>query len=141
MLLLVATSCKDDGDVVYMLPERKPIILTQEQIQLRDSNNEFAWHLFQTMQQQQGECNKVLSPLGVTYMLGMLNAGAAGATRDEITQVLGMSDPQAVNEFCKKMIDGAPNVDPTATVRIANCIDVNKALLAQAICLRHEELL
>ena len=128
MLLLVATSCKDDGDVVYMLPERKLIILTQEQIQLRDSNNEFAWHLFQTMQQQQGECNKVLSPLGVTYMLGMLNAGAAGATRDEIIQVLGMSDPQAVNEFCKKMIDGAPNVDPTATVRIANCIDVNKAL-------------
>ena len=127
MLLVVLASCKDDGDVIYMLPETKPIQLTIEQQTLRDSNNEFAWRLFQTMQEQQGEVSTVLSPLGVTYMLGMLNAGAAGTTRDEITAVLGMEDPEAVNEFCEKLIDGAPNVDPAATVRIANCIDVNSA--------------
>lgn len=127
MLLVVLASCKDDGDVIYMLPETKPIQLTIEQQTLRDSNNEFAWRLFQTMQEQQGEVSTVLSPLGVTYMLGMLNAGAAGTTRDEITAVLGMEGPEAVNEFCEKLIDGAPNVDPAATVRIANCIDVNSA--------------
>lgn len=127
MLLVVLASCKDDGDVIYMLPETKPIQLTIEQQTLRDSNNEFAWRLFQTMQEQRGEGNTVLSPLGVTYMLGMLNAGAAGTTRDEITAALGMDSPEAVNEFCKKLIDGAPNVDPAATVRIANCIDVNSA--------------
>ena len=95
---------------------------------MRDNNNEFAWRLFQTMQEQKGEVSTVLSPISVTYMLGMLNAGAAETTRDEITATLGFgSDPTAVNEFCKKMIEGAPNVDPAATVKIANCINVNSA--------------
>lgn len=130
MTLIAATlsSCKDDGEVVYMLPEKKPIVLSVEQRQMRDNNNEFAWKLFQTMQEHQGEVSTVMSPIGVTYMLGMLNAGAAGDTREEITATLGFdADPAAVNEFCNKMIDGAPNVDPAATVRIANCIDVNSA--------------
>ena len=128
LALLALTACKEDGDVVYMLPETKPIQLSAEQKQMRDNNNEFAWRLFQTMQEQKGDTSTVISPIGVTYMLGMLNTGAAGATRDEIIATLGFgSDPTAVNEYCKKMIEGAPNVDPAATVRIANCIDVNSA--------------
>ena len=128
LVMLALTACKDDGEVVYMLPEKKPIQLSAEQKQMRDSNNEFAWRLFQTMQEQKGEVSTVVSPISVTYMLGMLNAGAAGTTRDEITATLGFgSDPTAVNEFCKKMIEGAPNVDPAATVKIANCINVNSA--------------
>jgi serpin B len=126
--LLALTACKDDGEVVYMLPETKPIQLSAEQKQMRDNNNEFAWHLFQTVQELKGDSSTVLSPISVTYLLGMLNAGAAGTTRDEITNVLGFgNDPQAVNEYCKKMIEGAPNVDPAATVRIANSIYVNSA--------------
>ena len=129
LVMLALTACKDDDEeVVYMLPETKPIQLSAEQKQMRDNNNEFAWRLFQTMQEQKGDTSTVLSPISVTYMLGMLNAGAAGTTRDEITATLGFgSDPAAVNEYCKKMIEGAPNVDPAATVRIANCINVNSA--------------
>ena len=128
LVMLALTACKDDGEVVYMLPDKKPIQLSAEQKQMRDNNNEFAWRLFQTMQEQKGEVSTVVSPISVTYMLGMLNAGAAGTTRDEITATLGFgSDPTAVNEFCKKMIEGAPNVDPAATVKIANCINVNSA--------------
>lgn len=129
LVMLALTACKDDGEVVYMLPEKKPIQLSAEQKQMRDNNNEFAWRLFQTMQEQQGEVSTVVSPISVTYMLGMLNAGAAGTTREEITATLGFgSDPTAVNEYCKKMIEGAPNVDPAATVKIANCINVNSAM-------------
>ena len=128
LVLLALTACKDDGEVVYMLPETKPIQLSAEQKQMRDNNNEFAWRLFQTVQEQQGEVSTVLSPISVTYMLGMLNTGAAGTTRDEITATLGFgSDSKAVNEYCKTMIEGAPNVDPAATVKIANCINVNSA--------------
>ena len=129
LVMLALTACKDDGEVVYMLPEKKPIQLSAEQKQMRDNNNEFAWRLFQTMQEQKGEVSTVVSPISVTYMLGMLNAGAAGTTRDEITATLGFgSDPAAVNEYCKIMIEGAPNVDPAATVKIANCINVNSAM-------------
>ena len=128
LVMLALTACKDDGKVVYMLPEKKPIQLSAEQKQMRDNNNEFAWRLFQTMQEQKGDVSTVLSPISVTYMLGMLNDGAAGTTRDEITATLGFgSDPKAVNEFCKTMIEGAPNVDPAATVKIANCINVNSS--------------
>ena len=128
LAMLALTACKDDGEVVYMLPERKPIVLNTEQQQMRDNNNEFAWRLFQTMQQQQGNVSTVVSPISVTYMLGMLNDGAAGTTRDEIAATLGFgADPKAVNEYCKKMIENAPGVDPAATVRIANSINVNSA--------------
>ncbi len=129
LVMLALTACKDDGEVVYMLPEKKPIQLSAEQKQMRDNNNEFAWRLFQTMQEQKGDTSTVVSPISVTYMLGMLNAGATGTTRDEITATLGFgSDPTAVNEYCKKMIEEAPNVDPAATVKIANCINVNSAM-------------
>lgn len=130
LALLALTACNsDDGDVVYMLPDAKPIQLSEAQKQMRDNNNVFAWRLFQTVQEHKGDSSTVLSPISVTYLLGMLNAGAAGTTRDEITTVLGFgNDPNAVNEFCKKMIDEAPNVDPAATVKIANCIDVNSSM-------------
>ena len=100
LVMLALTACKDDGEVVNMLPEKKPIQLSAEQKQMSDNNNEFAWRLFQTMHEQQGEVSTVVSPISVTYMLGMLNAGAAGTTRDEITATLGFgSDPTAVNEY------------------------------------------
>ena len=97
---------------------------------MRDKGNEFAWRLFGALQQTIGDQgNTVMSPLSVTYLLGMMDAGAAGSTRDEITAALGLGDDvMAVNKYCKTMIDGAASVDPTAKVRIANCIDVNSAL-------------
>ena len=40
LVMLALTACKDDdGDVVYMLPETKPIQLSAEQKQMRDNNN------------------------------------------------------------------------------------------------------
>ena len=131
MLLGVLTSCSDNGeDVVDMLPKLRPISLTVEQQQMRDNNNEFACRLFRTINEQKdGNGSIIVSPISVTYMLGMLNTGADGQTRQQITDVLGLgSSVQEINEYCKKMIDEAPLVDPSVTVQIANCIDVNSAL-------------
>jgi len=130
-LLLALSSCSDseDGDIIYMLPEKKDITLTEAQKVMRDNNNEFACRLFSTVtQSQQRPASTVLSPISVSYLLGMLNAGADGETRQEITDVLGLGGSvQDINEYCKKMIDEAPHVDPSATVKIVNCIDVNSA--------------
>ena len=38
------------------------------------------------------------------------------------------NDVAAVNEYCKTMIDGSAVADPAATVKTANCIEVNSAL-------------
>ena len=131
MLLSMLTACSDNGEeVVDMLPKLRPITLTAEQQQMRDNNNEFACRLFRTINEQKGgNGSLIVSPISVTYMLGMLNTGADGQTRQQIADVLGLgSSIMEINEYCKKMIDEAPRVDPSVTVQIANCIDVNSAL-------------
>ena len=131
MLLSMLTACSDNGEeVVDMLPKLRPITLTAEQQQMRDNNNEFACRLFRTInEQKEGNGSLIVSPISVTYMLGMLNTGADGQTRQQIADVLGLgSSVIEINEYCKKMIDEAPRVDPSVTVQIANCIDVNSAL-------------
>ncbi len=131
MLLSMLTACSDNGEeVVDMLPKLRPITLTAEQQQMRDNNNEFACRLFRTInEQKEGNGSLIVSPISVTYMLGMLNTGADGQTRQQIADVLGLgSSVMDINEYCKKMIDEAPRVDPSVTVQIANCIDVNSAL-------------
>lgn len=132
MLLSVLTACSDNGEdvVVNMLPEVRRIALTAEQQQMTDNNNEFACRLFRTInEQKEGDGSVIVSPISVTYMLGMLNTGADGQTRQQITDVLGLGNSiQEINEYCKKMTDEAPRVDPSVTVKIANSIDVNSAL-------------
>lgn len=138
LMLVAMVSCNSDDEMsdyyddgYAVLPQTAtPIPLTEAQQHMRDNNNEFAWRLFSEVQQTIGNHdNSVISPLSVTYLLGMMDAGAAGNTRDEITAALGLGDDvMAVNEYCKTMIDGAASVDLTATVRIANCIDINSAL-------------
>lgn len=137
LMLFSAASCNsdedvtsDDNEVVQMIASVTPIQLSEAQQEMRDMSNEFAWQLFLTAQQSGGSHgSSILSPMSVTYLLGMMDAGAGGSTRDEITTVLGFGkDVAAVNEYCKTMIDGAGSADPVATVRIANCVEVNSAL-------------
>ena len=137
LMLVTTASCSNDDDVnvgedevVQMLASATPIQLNEAQQQMRNMSNEFAWQLFRTTQQSNdNQGSSILSPMSVTYLLGMMDAGAGGSTRDEITSVLGFGkDVTAVNEFCKTMIDGAGRADPVATVKIANCVEVNSAL-------------
>ena len=135
-LLTILPACTSDDsihggdDVVYMLPKKTNITLTEQQRQMCDNNNEFACNLFRTINgQKQGDGSTIVSPISVSFLLGMLNAGADGETRQQITDVLGLGGSvQEINEYCKKMIEEAPYVDPSVTVKIANCIDVNSAL-------------
>lgn len=138
LMLVAMASCNSDDEMTdyiddgyAVMPQTAtPIPLTEAQQHMRDNNNEFAWRLFSAVQQaKDNQGSIVMSPLSVTYLLGMMDAGAAGSTRDEITAALGLGDDvMAVNEYCKTMIDGAASVDPAAMVRIANCIDINSAL-------------
>ena len=102
------------------------IELTQDEQRLVEQNNDFAFRLM-------GEVNRgwdfILSPLSITYALGMLNNGAAGQTQQEISSVLGGADvgsPEAINQFCRKMMTESGLLDPTTKVSIANTIYVNE---------------
>lgn len=117
------------GIVVDMLPYTSTIQLTGEQRAFVDYNTDFSFRLFRTISSMPaGQKSSIVSPISVTYVLGMLNDGAAGQTASEITSVLGFGDgkAKAVNEFCKTMIDEAPKTDPSVTLEIANTIISNK---------------
>ncbi len=103
---------------------RKDISLTAEEKQLVESNNDFAFRLFQ---KARGEESSIMSPLSITYALGMLNNGAAGQTQKEICDVLGFGDAGAdgINNFCRKLLTEAPGLDEETTAEIANTIYVN----------------
>jgi serpin B len=58
----------------------------------------------------------------------MVNDAATGETEKELEQTLGFHEGgiQAVNEYCKKLIEGLPKADNSVMLNIANAIFVNK---------------
>ena len=66
--------------------------------------------------------NILLSPLGMTYALGLISNGAGGETKKQIHKVLGCDDTKAanINDFCRKMLTEAPRLDKLAKMEIGN---------------------
>ena len=110
--------------------ELKSIEITADELQLVKSGNDFAFNLFRQAATGQTAPLKgksvILSPISITYALGMLNNGAAGETQQQINQVLGFDDAASVNAFCRKMLTEAPSLDKLTKVLISNNIYVNK---------------
>lgn len=127
---LASCSSSDDsigeGEMVIdMLPKTRAVELTEEQRGFVNKNTDFSFDLFRAISQMpEGKKSSIISPISVTYVLGMLNDGASGNTAKEITSVIGFGEgkTQAVNEFCKKLIEEVPQTDPSVTLEIANTI-------------------
>ena len=132
LLVMPLIGCSNDnheGDIVVdMLPKTRSVDLTQEQKEYVKRSNEFALNLYKAVVQGQND-NKstIVSPISAVYMLGMLNDGSAGKTAEEISTVLGFGKDgkQAINEFCKAMIEQTPKADPSVWLQTANCVVVN----------------
>ena len=102
----------------------KDIRLTESQRKMCESNNDFACNLFRSIcEQKGGDTSTIVSPISVSYVLGMLNEGAGGETRRQITDVLGLGGSvREINKYFKKMMDEAQSVDPSVTLKNVNCI-------------------
>jgi serpin B len=105
----------------------KEIELAEGEQQLITNNNDFAFNLFR---QARGETSSIMSPLSITFALGLLNNAAAGQTLEEINRTLGFGEAGAgaINAFCKKMLDEANTLDEKTKALIANTIFVNEGL-------------
>lgn len=115
--------------VVNMLSEPQPIRLTEEQRVFACDNNDFTLGFLKTVNEADKSGKSfIYSPLSITYVLGMVNAAATGQTEQELEQTLGFHEGgiQAVNDYCKKLIDGLPKIDNKVTLNIANALFVNK---------------
>ena len=130
MLCPFLTSCNSEGeDLIYdgELIERKDIVLTRSEQEMVTNSNAFAFNLFEKVRDDLAEGKSfMISPLSVTYALGMLNNGADGQTKEEICKVLGTDDVESMNAFCRKMIDESGKLDPSTKLSIANAVEVNQ---------------
>ena len=115
--------------VVYMLEDPQPIQLTEAQRVFANDNNQFTLNFLKTVNDvDKSGKSFIFSPLSITYVLGMVNDAATGQTEKELEQTLGFHEGgiKAVNEYCKKLIDGLPKVDERVKLNIANAIFLNK---------------
>lgn len=128
------SGCSDNSEnggntVTRLVAKRKDIPLTNEQKAMVKSNNDFAFNLFRnfnTTGEEKGD--NLISPLGATFLLGIINAGATNETSEEITTALGFSNQSAetVNDFCQAFMENAPKADTGITVNFANLLVTNK---------------
>lgn len=112
---------------VNMYQEVKPVQLTVEQTVFANDNNGFTLNFFQSLNGKMKSQSVICSPLSITYVLSMVNDGATGTTEQELEQTLGFHKGgiQAVNDYCKNLIDNLPHVDEKVQLNIANAIFVN----------------
>ena len=98
---------------------RVHINLTDEEQTLVTSVNDLGFNMFRKVGTNE---SILLSPLGMTYALGLINNGAGGKTRTQISKVLGCNDTGAdkINGFCRKMLTEAPRIDKLTTMKITN---------------------
>ncbi len=105
-----------DADYLYLSDAQRTFI---------EKNNQFALNFFSKVS---GKDSRVVSPLSLTYLMGMLANGANGVTREEILKAVGcdknfsLSD---LNDLCHWMVTHAGKQDPAVKVNIADYIALN----------------
>ena len=95
------------------------IPLTDEEQALVMPVNDLGFNMFRKV----GAKNDLLlSPMGMTYALGLISNGATGQTKKQINKVLGCDDKKAanINEFCRKMLTETPKLDRLTQMKINN---------------------
>lgn len=100
------------------------LILSDAQRDIIENNNAFALNLFSQMK---GFDSKVVSPMSVSYLMGMLANGADGQTRQEIMKAIGCEKVSLrdLNEFYQMLITRANYFDKATTINIADYIALN----------------
>lgn len=106
-------------------PDPSFLILSDAQRKIVEGNNEFAYNLFN---QVADLGSKVVSPLSVSYLMGLLSNGANGQTLQEIMNTMGCKDVtlEEMNAFYKDLMAYSASADKNTVLNIANYIAVNK---------------
>ena len=120
--------------IIFILPscEKSPapdketpqIILREKSAQIIEADQAFAFELFREVIANSDEDNIMISPLSVSYALGMTYNGAAGTTLDAFNDVLHFGDltRDEVNRSYKDLMNQLVHLDEEVEFSIANSI-------------------
>ncbi len=101
-----------------------PVELNKKAAEIIKADQQFAFELFNEIYEASEEENIMISPLSVSYALGMTYNGAAGATFDAFVDVLHFGDltNTEVNESYKDLMGQLVTLDDQVEFSIANSI-------------------
>jgi serine protease inhibitor len=99
-----------------------PRALTANETRVAGAANQFTLALFRRLSAAQPETNVFVSPLSVSFSLGMAMNGASGTTLDQMRATLGFGQAQLseINDGYRSLIALESGLDPTTTFTIAN---------------------
>ncbi len=123
-LLLVAIFLWQCGDEVVNQPSPGPPNLTAAEKEMIESSNKFSFDIFREIVSEEGDTNIFISPLSMSYALGMTYNGANGETEQAMREVLGYGDltDEEINASYKSLTEALISLDPMVVFEIANSI-------------------
>jgi len=101
-----------------------PRALSARETRVALAANQFAFTLLLRLNEAQRDSNVFVSPLSVSFALGMTLNGANGQTFDEMRSTLGFGTDQLteINDGYRNLIALEHGLDPTTTFQIANSV-------------------
>lgn len=101
-----------------------PRALSVDEVRVSRAANQFTFTLFKRLSAVQPTDNVFVSPLSVSFSLGMAMNGATGATLDEMRATLGFGAAELaeINDGYKGLMGLEGGLDPSTTFTIANSV-------------------
>jgi len=101
-----------------------PRTLSADEQRVSEASNQFALTLFKRLNLAQPGENVFVSPLSVSFALGMTMNGANGSTLDEMRATLGFgaADIAQINQGYKGLMTLEAGLDASTTFQIANSV-------------------
>lgn len=122
--ILTIAACKKGGVGPNKDPGKDLVLSATEQQQV-GPGNAFTLKLFKAdVGILENNKNLIISPLSVSFAMGMTSNGASGQTLTDIRKTMevdGFTEDQ-VNSYYHNLITNLPDLDPNTTLKIANSI-------------------
>ncbi|MHA1280098.1 MAG: serpin family protein [Candidatus Helarchaeota archaeon] len=122
--IMIFSSCEENGPSGPVDEEIPKITLNKKAAEIIKADQAFGFELFREVYNLTDEDNIMISPLSVSYALGMTYNGAAGTTLEAFNDVLhfdGLTS-QEVNESYKDLMNQLVHLDEQVEFSIANSI-------------------
>lgn len=105
----------------------QPKQLTQEQKEMAEASNDFAFHFLQQIDKNDNG-DWFVSPMSLQFLLSVVLNGAQDGTADEMARTLGFEAAQLpeLNAYSRAMLDRLPKLDPATKLSIGNAVFVNE---------------
>ena len=124
LLIIVNLALLISCETEPIIKETPKIKLTKKSAEIIEADHAFGFELFREIYRVSEEENIMISPMSVSYALGMTYNGAAGTTLDAFNDVLhfGGLTNQEVNESYKDLMDQLLNLSDEVEFALANSI-------------------